>query len=204
MAQKAKRISVFLFALALLYYIINLGAYLIRFPGPRRKKILEPLIIKKYSNRRLYHTKEKKYITLDQLAELIREGHQVEIIDNQTKKNITQETLLQIILNDDKKNPSLFTPSLLHQLIRLREEHFHEFFRFYLGSSLEYFSKFKENMNQQWSSWGQFLNPALPFLQGSSPLEVPHTNPNDLMEEMKKRMGEYEKKIKDLESKLKN
>ena len=80
---------------------------------------MKPIIIKKYSNRRLYHTEKKCYITLDQVAQVIRDGETVKIIDNESKQDITQEALLQIIMSISQ---GLFSSQLLHDLIRLQRE----------------------------------------------------------------------------------
>lgn len=54
--------------------------------------------IKKYANRKLYHTNRKQYITLDGIAELIRSGEQVQVIDNETSEDITASILAQVVL----------------------------------------------------------------------------------------------------------
>ncbi|MGH2543188.1 MAG: polyhydroxyalkanoate synthesis regulator DNA-binding domain-containing protein [Ardenticatenaceae bacterium] len=59
--------------------------------------------IKRYSNRKLYDTEEKRYITLEGVAELIREGHDVEVTDNDTGEDLTAVTLSQIIFEQQKR-----------------------------------------------------------------------------------------------------
>jgi polyhydroxyalkanoate synthesis repressor PhaR len=59
--------------------------------------------IKRYSNRKLYDTEEKRYITLDHIAELIRAGHDVEVVDNVTGENLTAVTFSQIIFEQQKR-----------------------------------------------------------------------------------------------------
>ena len=160
----------------------------------------EPIVIKKYANRRLYHTGQKSYITLEQLAKLIRDGNDVKVIDNQSKKDITQDTLLQIILYDKKPN-SLFSSTVLHQLIRLQEEHLQEFLKFYLSSGLEYFNEFQQNVSNQFSSWNKMWGNMFPAPKANM---FPSAQEKDMMTQFQERMMEYEKKIQDLEKRLTN
>ena len=64
------------------------------------------LHIKRYSNRKLYNTAVKKYITLDELANFIRDGEEIVVIDNDSGEDITSITLTQIILEFEKKHPN--------------------------------------------------------------------------------------------------
>ena len=61
-----------------------------------------PRVIKRYANRKLYDTRESRYVTLPQIAELVRSGEDVQIIDNRTKDNLTSITLAQIIYESEK------------------------------------------------------------------------------------------------------
>jgi polyhydroxyalkanoate synthesis repressor PhaR len=61
-----------------------------------------PRVIKRYANRKLYDTRSSRYVTLPQIAELVRAGEDVQIIDNRTKENLTGVTLAQIIYESEK------------------------------------------------------------------------------------------------------
>src|SRR5512143_4285033 len=63
----------------------------------------QPKIIKRYTNRKLYDTVESRYVTLDEIAEMIKAGSEVKIIDNRTKDDLTSVTLAQIIFEEEKK-----------------------------------------------------------------------------------------------------
>ena len=80
-------------------------------PGPRR-------VIKRYSNRKLYDTKGSTYVTLLQIAEMIREGEEVEIIDNATKEDKTDVTLALIISEELRTSPRAIPLSTLKALVR--------------------------------------------------------------------------------------
>ncbi|MFH2009417.1 MAG: polyhydroxyalkanoate synthesis regulator DNA-binding domain-containing protein [bacterium] len=63
----------------------------------------EPRVIKRYANRKLYDTQHSCYVTLEQIAAMIREGEDVQIIDNNSKDDLTSVTLAQIIFEEEKK-----------------------------------------------------------------------------------------------------
>ena len=63
----------------------------------------ESRIIKRYANRKLYDTQRSRYVTLDQIADMIRAGEDVKIVDNNSKDDLTAMTLAQIIFEEEKK-----------------------------------------------------------------------------------------------------
>ncbi len=74
--------------------------------------------IKRYPNRKLYHTEQKKYITLEGIAELIRQGEEVRVVDYSTGEDLTAVTLSQIIFEQEKKRGGFLPQSVLAGLIR--------------------------------------------------------------------------------------
>ena len=75
-------------------------------------------VIKRYPNRKLYDTDAKKYITLDGIAELIREGAEVQVVDHTTDEDLTAVTLTQIIFEQEKRNSGFLPKSVLTSLVR--------------------------------------------------------------------------------------
>src|SRR5438046_4284028 len=63
-------------------------------------------LIKKYANRKLYDTRTSSYITLDQIALLVRDGHEIRVVDRDNGGDLTQVTLSQIVLSEEKRGPS--------------------------------------------------------------------------------------------------
>ena len=63
-------------------------------------------IIKKYANRKLYDTRTSSYITLEGIAALVRDGHEIKVVDRETGQDLTQVTLSQIVLSEEKRGPS--------------------------------------------------------------------------------------------------
>ncbi len=83
---------------------------------------LERRIIKRYSNRKLYDTKDSRYVTLLQIADMVRAGEEVQIIDNATKEDKTDVTLALIISEELKARPRGIPLATLKALIRQRGE----------------------------------------------------------------------------------
>lgn len=79
-------------------------------------------IIKRYSNRKLYDTKDSRYVTLLQIAEMVRSGEEVQIIDNNTKDDLTEITLAQIIFEEQKSHSRNVPLQTLKELIHARTE----------------------------------------------------------------------------------
>jgi polyhydroxyalkanoate synthesis repressor PhaR len=100
----------------------------------RKERILDPKpeaaaaaerprrIIKRYSNRKLYDTKDSRYVTLLQIAEMVRAGEEVQIIDNNTKDDLTEITLAQIIYEEQKAHSRSVPLQTLKELIHSRTE----------------------------------------------------------------------------------
>ncbi len=74
-------------------------------------------IIKKYENRRLYNTLTSQYINLDQVAQLVRDGHEVRVVDAATGEDLTRLILAQIVMEDAKTPGSVFPLDILRQMI---------------------------------------------------------------------------------------
>jgi polyhydroxyalkanoate synthesis repressor PhaR len=80
------------------------------------------LIIKRYANRKLYNTETKHYIILDQIAELIRNGREIQVIDNNSGDDITTLVLSQIILEQEKKQAGNVPRPVLASLVQAGEQ----------------------------------------------------------------------------------
>ena len=87
----------------------------------------EPRVVKRYSNRKLYDTQKSRYVTLDQIAELIRSGQDVKIVDNNSKDDLTSITLAQIIFEQEKKQNSFLSLPAMKNIIQSGGESLSEF-----------------------------------------------------------------------------
>lgn len=75
-------------------------------------------VIKRYSNRKLYDVEAKAYVSMADLAALIRGGHTLEVVDNVTGEDITAQTLTQVVLEQGKRGRGVAPTDLLHDLLR--------------------------------------------------------------------------------------
>lgn len=78
----------------------------------------EPIVINRYASRRLYNTQTSEYVTLEEIAQLIREGHDVEIRDRKTGEDLTRQFLLQIIAEQESKGENVLPVDVLTALVR--------------------------------------------------------------------------------------
>jgi polyhydroxyalkanoate synthesis repressor PhaR len=78
-------------------------------------------LIKRYESRKLYDTEESRYVSLDEIANWIRQGQEVKVLDNATNNDVTSQTLTQIILDEGRKGTSFLPSELLHDLVRVGE-----------------------------------------------------------------------------------
>ena len=78
----------------------------------------DKIIITKYSSRRLYNTQTSEYVTLDQIAEFIRDGKEVQIIDKETNEDVTNQYLLQIISDYEIKKGASIPRDILTEIIK--------------------------------------------------------------------------------------
>jgi polyhydroxyalkanoate synthesis repressor PhaR len=110
----------------------------------------EPIIIKKYANRRLYNTAKSSYVTLDHLAKMVRDGQDFVVNDAKTGEDITRGVLAQIIFEEEGKEGQTMLPAkFLRSLIRLYGDTLQGFVPGYLDASMETFAKNQERMREQ-------------------------------------------------------
>jgi polyhydroxyalkanoate synthesis repressor PhaR len=93
-------------------------------------------VIKRYSNRKLYDTQESRYVTLEELEELIRAGKEISVVDVSTGEDLTSVTLAQIILENERNRRATLPTAFLHQLVK-HGEAWQDFVQKSLKSSLE-------------------------------------------------------------------
>jgi polyhydroxyalkanoate synthesis repressor PhaR len=177
------------------------------------------IIIKKYSNRRLYDTTHKKYVTLDEIASLIKEGTEIKVIDSQTDEDITKVILMQVILESEKNKEDILPTSFLHMLIKYGNRMARDFFENYFTIMFEPYLSLQEGMkkNLQWwqeTGWmptGGIRYPGInnPFETLSKHLEKQNNIDKDGVKESSQNLTSTElglimEKIKELEEKVKS
>lgn len=107
----------------------------------------KPIVIKKYPNRRLYNTEESKYITLDDLAAMIKDGREFQVIDIKTSEDLTRITMIQIILDHELEGYELLPMEFLKQMIRFYDHPLNASFSKFMLDSLRTFNQSYEQFN---------------------------------------------------------
>ena len=101
----------------------------------------EPVIIKKYANRRLYNTETSSYITLDLLSQMTREGREFVVVDAKTGEDITHNVLTQIIMEEEQRGKNMLPVNFLRQLIAMYGDSMQSMVPQYLEASMDAFRK---------------------------------------------------------------
>ena len=101
----------------------------------------EPVVIKKYANRRLYNTETSSYITLDLLSQMTREGREFVVVDAKTGEDITHNVLTQIIMEEEQRGKNMLPVNFLRQLIAMYGDSMQSMVPQYLEASMDAFRK---------------------------------------------------------------
>jgi len=117
----------------------------------------EPVIVKKYANRRLYNTRSSSYITLDDLARMTREGIDFQVLDAKTGNDITHQILTQIIMEQEEASGEQMLPiGFLRQLISMYGHSMQAMMPQYLEASME---NFRANQSKLQDAWKASMSP---------------------------------------------
>ena len=160
------------------------------------------IVIKKYPNRRLYDTSGSRYVNLEDIAGLVRNGNDVQVVDAQTGDDITRVTLTQIIVDDAKQQPTGLPLELLRQLIVSSDQVGREFIMWYLKSAYEAYqtvqSKLQSGLTGMQSAAMSPLTMMKGFLQGQiTENRSPETRSENTAElqQLRERIAELEARI---------
>jgi len=150
--------------------------------------------IKKYANRRLYDTSRSSYVNLDDIAALIRAGHEVKVVDVKTEEDLTQEVLLQIVL-EVLKGTDFFPTGMLRRIIRSSGDNpAEELLRRQLVTGLEMLSAQLDRM--------EALIPKAPVAAPPPPVAPPKRDPepdegaDDELAALRERLAALEGRLK--------
>jgi polyhydroxyalkanoate synthesis repressor PhaR len=109
-------------------------------------------VIKRYSNRKLYDTQESRYVTLEEIEEMIRGGREISVVDASTGEDLTSVTLTQIILEHERAHRGTLPTNFLHQLIK-HGEAWQDFVQRSMRSSLEGIVTNQREMERVFREW---------------------------------------------------
>ena len=119
--------------------------------GAGKAKPGDVVVIKKYANRRLYNTSTSAYVTLEDLARMVREGVDFVVFDARTNEELTRQILTQIIFEEESRGEALLPVQFLRQLIGFYGGQMQGVLPGYLEMSLESFSRQQEQLRTQMS-----------------------------------------------------
>lgn len=114
------------------------------------------LLLKKYTNRRLYDTEKSIYVTLDYVTETIRKGRQIQVTDAKTGEDVTSAILTQIVLEEARKKKYLLPPPLLYLIIQYGENVLTDFFEKYLEQTIRNYLLFRNMADDQFKKWLEY------------------------------------------------
>lgn len=107
-----------------------------------------PVIVKKYANRRLYNTKTSAYVTLDNLAGMVREGQDFVVVDAKSGDDLTRSVLAQIIFEQESRGETMLPVPFLRRLIGMYGDNMQSFVPSYLEASMDAFAKNQDAMRK--------------------------------------------------------
>jgi len=155
------------------------------------------IVIKKYANRRLYDTSGSRYINLEDVAALVRNGKDLQVVDAKTGEDLTRVTLTQIIVEDAKGQPTGLPLELLRQLIVASDRVGQEFIMWYLKSAFDAYQKVQSTVQSRFSEvQSAALSPLhmVKNLVQGSPKESTN-EPAEELQELRKRISELEGRL---------
>lgn len=140
-----------------------------------KKPHVEPIVIKKYANRRLYNTDTSSYVTLDDLCDMVKEGSDFIVYDAKSGEDLTRSVLTQIIFEQEGKGGQNLLPvNFLRSLIGFYDNSLKDFVPHYLESSMQAFQKNQEKMREMMgisNIGGLGANPLDSFNQAAAQFE---------------------------------
>lgn len=126
----------------------------------KKSQTAEPIVIKKYANRRLYNTDTSSYVTLDDLCALVKKGAEFIVYDAKSGEELTRQILTQIIFEQESQGEHLLPINFLRSLIGFYDNSLKPFVPHYLESSMQTFQKNQEKMQEAMgiSAMGESFN----------------------------------------------
>src|SRR5213592_3931003 len=109
-------------------------------------------VIKRYSNRKLYDTQESRYVTLEEIEEMIRGGKEISVVDASSGEDLTSVTLAQILLENERNRRAALPSAFLHQLVK-HGEAWQDFVQRSMRSSLEGIVSSQREMDRVFREW---------------------------------------------------
>lgn len=172
----------------------------------------EPVIIKKYANRRLYNTRSSSYITLDDLARMTREGIDFKVLDAKSGTDITHQILTQIIMEEESSGEQMLPIGFLRQLISMYGHSMQALMPQYLEASMENFRANQQKLQDAWkasmdpqafaklaeTNMAMFKAAANAFMPKGEAKPTPAPKPSSELDALREQMAAMQKKLDEL------
>jgi polyhydroxyalkanoate synthesis repressor PhaR len=156
----------------------------------------DTVIIKKYGNRRLYDTAGSRYVNLEEIAALVRQGTDVQVVDAKSGRDLTRVTLTQIITEDAKDKPTGLPLELLRQLIMASDQVRQEFVMWYLKSAFDTYEKVQDAVQNRLSEVGSAILSPLETMKRVLGAPPPPAAAAAELDSLRKRVAELESHLK--------
>jgi polyhydroxyalkanoate synthesis repressor PhaR len=114
------------------------------------------LLLKKYTNRRLYDTEKSIYVTLDYVTDVVKKGRKIKVTDAKTGEDVTSAILTQIVLEEARKKKYLLPPPLLYLIIQYGENVLTDFFEKYLEQTIKNYLMYRNMTDDQFKKWLEY------------------------------------------------
>lgn len=151
------------------------------------------VVIKKYSNRRLYDSTNSRYVNLDEIAALIRQGNDVQVMDAKSGRDLTRVTLTQIITEDAKDRPTGLPLELLRQLIMASDQVRQEFVMWYLKSAFDTYQQVQDAVQNRLNEVGSAILSPVETMKRF--LSAPGPETDSELAALRKRVAELEARL---------
>ncbi len=155
----------------------------------------ESILIKRYENRKLYDSSRSTYITLEEIAGLIREGKEIRVVDAKTNEDLTRSTLAQIIMEGERHKKHLLPLSFMYQLIKYGES-IQGVYQEYLSSGFEAFLASQQEVQKRLREWAEARGGKEPPAASPKASSDREAAVIDEVEQLKRKLEELERRLK--------
>jgi polyhydroxyalkanoate synthesis repressor PhaR len=154
------------------------------------------VLIRKYSDRRLYNTATSRYVKLKDIARMVRDGAEVRVVDGRTGKDLTHIILTQIIVEDAKERQIALPLQLLTQIVRASDKATHDFLTWYLNSALDLYQKAQNTVSTGLSEAKNAVSSPFDFVRNLLPGQArPPTPEGREVEQLRRRFDELQARV---------
>jgi len=157
------------------------------------------VLIRKYGDRRLYDTGASRYVKLEDIARMVRDGIDVRVVDDRTGKDITQVIYTQIIVENAREKEIALPLQLLTQLVRSSDKATHDFLTWYLNNTMDLYQRAQDTVHTRISEAKRVVASPMDFvrnllLQYSGPTSEPNTQESEDRRPARSKHGSRPKK----------